>query len=68
MQNKQEVRDFHGRILGTITTDSAGNKIVRDFYGRILGKYDAKSNQTRDFYGRILARGDQSASLIPIKK
>ena len=68
MQTKQEIRDFYGRILGTITTDDAGNKTVRDFYGRILGKYDVKTNQTRDFHGRILARGDYSASLIPIKK
>ena len=65
MKTKEIVRDFYGRILGSITTDNNGNKVVRDFYGRIKGKYDKKANVTRDFYGRIIARGDQAASLIP---
>ena len=65
--NKEVVRDFHGRILGTITTDATGNKIVRDFYGRVLGKYDKVNNVTRDFYGRVVAKGDRSAGLIPMK-
>ena len=65
MNNKEVIRDFYGRILGTITTDSTGNKIVRDFYGRIKGKYDKKANITRDFYGKLIAKGDQSAALIP---
>jgi len=60
----QIIRDFSGRIVGYIETDSQGNKIVRDFYKVILGKYDKKSNITRDFYGKILARGDISSSLI----
>lgn len=62
---REVIKDFYGKTLGTITTDKNGNKIVRDFYGKILGKYDAKSNLTRDFYGRILAKGDRSAALIP---
>ena len=65
MSNREVIRDFYGRILGTITTDSTGNKVVRDFYGRIRGKYDKKANVTRDFYGRIVARGDRSAALVP---
>lgn len=65
MNDKEVIRDFYGRILGTITTDKSGNKIVRDFYGKILGKYDKKSNLTRDFYGRIVAKGDRSSALIP---
>lgn len=65
MNNREVIRDFYGRILGTITTDSTGNKVVRDFYGRIRGKYDKKANVTRDFYGRIVARGDRSAALVP---
>ena len=64
MSNREVIRDFYGRILGTITTDSTGNKVVRDFYGRIRGKYDKKANVTRDFYGRIVARGDRSAVLV----
>lgn len=64
MNNREVIRDFYGKILGTVTTDSAGNKTVRDFYGRILGKYDKKTDVTRDFYGRVIARGDQSSALV----
>ena len=65
MNEREVIRDFHGRVLGTITTDSIGNKVVRDFYGKILGKYDKKANVTRDFYGRVVAKGDRSSGLIP---
>ena len=65
MNDKQIIRDFYGRTLGTITTDAQGNKEVRDFYGHLLGRYDAKSDITRDFYGRTVARGDRASSLIP---
>lgn len=61
---KEYIRDFYGRILGSIETDNNGNKKARDFYGKILGTYNKKDNTTRDFYGKIIARGDQSASLI----
>lgn len=67
MSDREVIRDFYGRTLGTITTDKDGNKIVRNFYGRILGRYDKKANVTRDFYGKIIARGDRSSSLIPTK-
>ena len=64
---KNYIKDFYGRTLGYIETDSQGNKIVHDFYGRILGRYDAKADVTKDFYGRIIARGDQSSMLISRK-
>jgi hypothetical protein len=67
-ENKEVIRDFHGRTLGTITTDTLGNKIARDFYGRTVGRYDVSCNVTRDFYGRIVSRGDRVASLIPTSK
>ena len=65
MSNREVIKDFYGRTLGTITTEPSGNKVVRDFYGKILGRYDAKANVTRDFYGRIVARGDRTSGLIP---
>lgn len=65
MNDKQIIRDFYGRTLGTITTDAQGNKEARDFYGHLLGKYDPKSDVTRDFYGRTVAKGDRASSLIP---
>lgn len=64
MKNKVFIRDFHNKIIGSIETDSQGNKVIRDFYNRILGRYDAKTNLTKDFYGRIIARGDHSSALI----
>lgn len=67
MTNKQVIKDFYGRTLGTITTDAIGNKVVRDFYGKILGKYDKKQDVTRDFYGRVVAKGDYTSALIPVK-
>lgn len=64
MNKKVQIKDFYGKILGTVETLANGNKIVRDFYGKILGKYDSRLDVTRDFYGRIIARGDQSAMLL----
>ena len=34
---KTQIRDFYGRIIGTIETDNFENKTARDFYGRIVG-------------------------------
>lgn len=64
MRNKQHIRNFAGRILGSIETEPTGDKIVRDFYGRLLGRYDKRADLTRDKYGRIVARGDQCSMLI----
>ena len=62
--SKQTIRDFYGRILGTIEDTGNGNQTARDFYGRILGTYDSKLNVTRDFYGRILNQGNTLSGLI----
>jgi len=64
MKNKQLIRDYAGRILGSIETDHLGNKVVRDFYGRITGRYIKSADLTRDQYGRVVARGDQCSMLI----
>ena len=62
---KSEIRDFYGRVIGTIETDDrTGNKTGRDFYGKIVGTYDKNLNVTRDFYGRIVAQGDALSGLI----
>lgn len=55
---KETIRDFSGKIIGFIETDSRGNKTVRDFYMRVLGYYDKSQNVTTDFYRRVIARGD----------
>ena len=69
MIQRDKIKDWTGKIIGFIETDSVtGNKVVRDFHGRILGRYIKKINQTQDFYGRLVAKGDQSAMLLAIKK
>lgn len=60
----EQIRDFYGKIIGSIETQSNGDKIVRDFYGKILGRYDKTNNVTRDFYGKIVAQGDVTGMLL----
>lgn len=65
MLQRDRIKDWQGRILGTIDTDTVtGNKIIKDFSGKILGKYDKRSNTTRDFYGRVVAKGDNLSMLL----
>ena len=39
----QTIKDFGGRILGTIEVDGRGNKTVKAFGGRILYRGDMAS-------------------------
>ena len=65
MLKKEKVRDWTGRIIGFIETDTiTGNKIAKDFYGRMLGRYVKKFNTTQDFHGRLVAQGDATMGLI----
>lgn len=64
MKTKQWIRDYAGRVLGSVETESSGNRIIRDQYGKVLGRYDKRADVTRDLYGRVVAKGDQSAMLI----
>ena len=64
----ERICDFYGRCLGTIETQSNGDKVVKDFYGRILGRYEKSSNRTKDFNGKILFQGDMSAALLIMYK
>lgn len=67
MLKRQQIRDFYGRLLGTVYTDTQGNRILRDFHGRLRGKYDKKQDVTRDFYGKIVSHGDSLTSLLTRK-
>lgn len=62
-----KLKDFYGRVIGTIEEDSKGNKIIKDFYGRVQGKYDKNLNITKDFYGRVVGQGDLLTSLLSEK-
>ena len=64
MAEKITLRDFYGKIIGSVEIMPNGDKQLRDFYGRILGKYDKNQDVTRDFYGRIVAKGDCLTMLL----
>lgn len=61
---KENIKDFYGRVIGTIETKSNGDKIIKDFYGRVKGTYIKKYDLTKDFYGRPIGNGDQLMSLL----
>lgn len=61
---KENIKDFYGRVIGTIETKSNGDKIIKDFYGRLKGTYIKNRNITKDFYGRVIGNGDQLISLL----
>lgn len=65
---KEYVKEFSGKIIGSIETLPNGDKIVRDFYNVILGKYDKAFDVTRKFNGQIIARGDQAAMLLSYRE
>lgn len=66
--NRQIIKEWNGKIIGSIETHPNGDKTVRDFYGKILGKYIKSLDVTRDFRGKMIARGDQSPMLFSLKK
>ena len=34
MANKVDIKDFYGRVIGTVVEESNGDKTIKDFYGR----------------------------------
>lgn len=69
MITREKVKDWTGKLIGFIDTDSTtGNKTIRDFYGRIKGRYNKRLNITQDFYGRTVAKGDQSSMMLTYNK
>ena len=67
MIERDKIKDWRGRIIGFIDTDTAtGNKVIRDFYGKMLGRYNKKLNITQDFYGRQVAKGDRLMMFLKV--
>lgn len=65
MIEKTKVKNFYGRIIGYIETDTVtGNKIGRNFYNKIIGRYNKAEDKTRDFYNHVISRGDTLTGLI----
>lgn len=58
MENKA-IKNWRGKIIGWLGTDSNGIQYIFDFGHKILGKYDPRLDVTMDFYGRQVARGNQ---------
>ena len=61
---KEYIKEWNGKIIGSYETDNQGKITLKDFYGHILGRYDPKENKTRDFYGRIVGQGNALAMLL----
>lgn len=63
-QMKTNIKDFYGKIIGSVEDLPNGDKISRDFYGKILGKYVKSQDVTKNFYGQIVAKGDITSALV----
>lgn len=67
--SQEYIKDFSGKILGIIETDSNGDQKAIDFSSRqVLGYYRANYNHTTDFYGRVIAKGNCVVSFIYNKR
>lgn len=62
--NWEPVREFSGRIIGWIETDSHGNQIIRAFSGLIIARYDKDLDVTREFSGRIISKGNTAVGQL----
>lgn len=60
----ETIKDRNQRVIGTIETDSQGNKTAKDEGGRVLGTYDASQKVTRDWTGWVVAEGDAVVGLV----
>lgn len=65
---EEVIKDWRGRIIGFIQTQSNGNAKIFNFYRQLLGTYDKSLNVTKDFYGRIVAKGNQLSMLLNTDK
>lgn len=65
MKQTEPIKDFYGRILGYIETDTVtGDKVAKNFFRQIIGYYDKKTNTTKNFYKQIIGKGDLLSYLI----
>lgn len=64
MAKRESVKDFYGRIIGSIEELPDGSKVAKDFYGKIVGRYDKWQGVTKDFFGKIIGTGDATSKLV----
>ena len=65
---REAVKDWTGKVLGWVDTDSSGNQIVYNFGLRVLAKYDARKNITTDYVGKKLSEGNTAIAYIYLEK
>lgn len=58
------IKDKHYNIIGYITTDSNGKKVLKNTSYKICGYYDPHTNVTKDASFRIVGYGNLLMSLI----
>lgn len=65
MASASYIKEFSGKIIGIIETDSEGNQTGRDFDTRkIVGWYVKKHDHTENFMHQIVAKGNAVVNLI----
>lgn len=64
VKNKQVLKNFYGKVIGTIETDEKGVQTLKDFYFKVLGKYYPDADITKDFYGKVVGKGNLLGTLI----
>lgn len=65
MADERYIREYNGKIIGIIETESNGDQVARSFPTRnILGYYRKNEDHTTDFVGRILNHGNTIVELI----
>ena len=40
MSVKTNIKDFYGRVIGTVGEENNGDKTIKDFYGRVVAAGD----------------------------
>lgn len=61
---REFIKDWTGKVIGTVDTQPNGDKILKDFYGHVKGRYVKNINMTKDFYGHVIGKGDQLMRLL----
>ena len=64
MSTKEPIKDWTGKLIGFISTEPNGNKVLYDWHNHILGKYNKNLNITQDFHGRQVGKGDILLTLL----
>ena len=58
------IKDFYGKAVAFIETDTQGNKVMKDCFGKVLGGYDKSLGVTKDADGKVIAKGEELMKFI----